>query len=183
MTSLFDIGDRGATISADGLYRYDLWRRWDNGPLLGFIMLNPSTADADTDDKTIRRCIGFAKREGCAGIVVRNLYCYRTPKPAVLRQAERNGIDVVGPDADNWLRSLADDRFGVKWIVAAWGSGIRSTGRRIETVKAMLDSGRLWRLDPDDRDAINNWQAAPHPLYLPTGTPLTPYPESEPSRL
>ena len=54
-----------AIISADGQYRYSLTRLL---ALLGgernvvVIMLNPSTADADQDNSTIRRLIGFAKR-------------------------------------------------------------------------------------------------------------------------
>ena len=56
----------GAIISACGQYRYHLWRRWDELlPTMVWVMLNPSTADATEDDPTIRRCIGFAKREGC----------------------------------------------------------------------------------------------------------------------
>jgi hypothetical protein len=35
-------------------------------PRLGFIMLNPSTADAAVNDQTIRKCIGFAKRSSTA---------------------------------------------------------------------------------------------------------------------
>ena len=38
---------RGATFSADRRYRYRLWRRWDGArPVVAFVMLNPSTADA-----------------------------------------------------------------------------------------------------------------------------------------
>lgn len=47
-----------ATMSADGLYRYVLWRQWAEGPRNAtFIMLNPSTANATEDDATIRRCM------------------------------------------------------------------------------------------------------------------------------
>jgi hypothetical protein len=35
-----------ATISECGRYRYDLIRRWREGDLMLWIMLNPSTADA-----------------------------------------------------------------------------------------------------------------------------------------
>src|SRR4026208_2484913 len=53
---------RAATISACTRYRYSLRRTWAEGcAIVCFIMLNPSTADADIDDPTIRRCIGFGK--------------------------------------------------------------------------------------------------------------------------
>ncbi|WP_131822315.1 DUF1643 domain-containing protein, partial [Mycobacteroides chelonae] len=69
--SLFP-GSGRAVISADGLYRYELHRSWRAGPVVEFIMLNPSTADAEVDDATIRRCIGFAKQWGYGALVVRN---------------------------------------------------------------------------------------------------------------
>ncbi len=77
-----------AVISDCGRYRYRLTRRWGDGPLLSFIMLNPSTADAEVDDPTIRRCMGFARRDGYGGIVVGNLYAFRTTKPKALFAAD-----------------------------------------------------------------------------------------------
>ena len=68
---------KSATLSECGLYRYDLWRTWATGPHVTFVMCNPSTADAEIDDPTIRRCIGFAQEWGFAGLVVVNLYAYR----------------------------------------------------------------------------------------------------------
>lgn len=51
-------------------------------------MLNPSTADETTDDPTIRRRIGFGKRENTPLIQVVNLYAYRATDPAALARAE-----------------------------------------------------------------------------------------------
>jgi len=49
---------KDAKLSDDKLYRYQLSRIWDEDkPTVLFIMLNPSTADADVDDPTIRRVI------------------------------------------------------------------------------------------------------------------------------
>ncbi len=49
-----------ADISPDGVYRYSLSRRLLSGErAVLFVGLNPSTADATTDDPTIRRCAGL----------------------------------------------------------------------------------------------------------------------------
>lgn len=73
-----------SVISDDGFYRYELRRTWADEPPMTFVMLNPSTADASKDDPTIRRCVGFAKREGCGGIVVVNLFALRVTRPVHL---------------------------------------------------------------------------------------------------
>lgn len=74
--------EKGATLSECGTYRYQLWRIWDKSkPLCLFVMHNPSTADADEDDPTIRRCIGFAKSWGYGGIYVGNLSPFRATNP------------------------------------------------------------------------------------------------------
>ena len=90
---------RGAELSGCGRYRYKLWRIWDPDlPPILFVMLNPSTADANSDDRTIRRCVAFAKRDGFGGLLVGNLFAYRTPYPRVLRKAEEpvgDGNDVA----------------------------------------------------------------------------------------
>ena len=90
-----DIDERSAVLSDDGKYRYQLDRKWGPGEvMLTFVMLNPSTADANEDDPTIRRCVNFAKRELFHGIRVLNLYAYRTPSPAQLWLAD----DPIGPE-------------------------------------------------------------------------------------
>lgn len=76
-----------ANISEDGVYRYSLERFWGKGSdfrTMVFCMLNPSTADAEKDDPTIRRCIGFAEREGRNKILVVNTLALRTYNPDLL---------------------------------------------------------------------------------------------------
>src|SRR5438128_12388833 len=85
---------KNAHISADGKYRYFLSRILGCGPITTFIMLNPSTADAEVDDATIRKCLGFCQRWGCGTLQVINLFAIRTPHPAAMKQVE----DPVGPD-------------------------------------------------------------------------------------
>lgn len=106
---------RDALISPDGLYRYWLTREWGNAPGICWVMLNPSTADADVDDPTIRRCISFSKREGFGWLVVVNLYAYRATDPAVLRTV----ADPIGPDNNGHIETAIE---GTVTTVAAWGA-------------------------------------------------------------
>jgi hypothetical protein len=82
-------------LSSDGLYRYRLERTWDSSkPKILFIMLNPSTADASHDDPTIRRIIRFARDWAYGGLLVGNLYAFRSTKPTVLKTV----VDPIGPE-------------------------------------------------------------------------------------
>lgn len=72
--------EQNAVISACGRYRYLLTRQVRPGSRTAtFVMLNPSTADATSDDPTIRRCSGFARRLGCGKLVILNLFAVRQP--------------------------------------------------------------------------------------------------------
>jgi hypothetical protein len=105
---------RGAYISPCGTYRYSLEREWAEGPVCTFIMLNPSTADADIDDPTIRRCIGFAQRWKFGALAVVNLFAFRATDPKAMIGA----VDPVGPANDAAIAS-AVELGGL--IIAAWG--------------------------------------------------------------
>ncbi|MGS5046043.1 MULTISPECIES: DUF1643 domain-containing protein [unclassified Mameliella] len=149
-----------AVVSDCGCYRYRLTRRWADGPICGFIMLNPSTADAETDDPTIRRCIGFAKREGCGGIVVVNLYAYRATKPAdlwALDPSERIG----GPQAEIELhRAIRDSEI----MVAAWGANTKRAEHWI-----------VEKYGPHLKCLGKTKHGHPrHPLYVKGNAPLVP---------
>ena len=104
-----------AILSPCGNYRYLLGRRWSDGGLCCFVMLNPSTADADKDDPTIRRCIGYAKREGMGALEVVNLFAYRATDPKSLLNAK----DPIGPENDKFLREVFKR---ADLIVCAWGN-------------------------------------------------------------
>ena len=62
MTPFLDIPPtRSAVISDCGKYRYHLFRKVGQGARLAtFVMLNPSSADHEVDDPTIRKVMGFA---------------------------------------------------------------------------------------------------------------------------
>jgi hypothetical protein len=140
-----------ACFSRCGTYRYALWRRWAAGPQVLFVMLNPSTADKQRDDPTIRRCIGFAARWGYGAVAVGNLFAFRTPSPDVLRQAAHP----VGRANDRWLERLAAES---SRLIAAWGNEGALLGRDAQ-VRELL--GPLYAL------ALTRRGQPRHPLYLP----------------
>lgn len=133
---------RSASLSADGKYRYRLTRMWDvYRPTMGWVMLNPSTADAQQDDQTIRCCIKVAKREGCGSIVVVNLFAYRATDPALLLQRENANLDSIGPD--NWTHLLGIVTCDL--VVVAWGAH-RAAKFAVNEVNRLVASRGLWCL-------------------------------------
>ena len=110
-----------AIISNSGLYRYELHREWDKkkGKVL-FIMLNPSTADANEDDLTTIRCINFAKKWEYGGISIGNIYPFRAKRPKDLRkwlktQNQRANFYYINVSHVKEMANKADI------IVCAWG--------------------------------------------------------------
>ncbi|PZT71406.1 DUF1643 domain-containing protein [Streptomyces sp. AC1-42T] len=160
-----EAGLAAAVLSADRAYRYLLSRIWDTArPPLGLVMLNPSTADAHVDDRTIGRCTAFARREEAGGLLVVNLFALRATKP---RPALTEADDPVGPYNDSFIRHAA----GVcETLVAAWGShgALRDRGRQVTDL--------LWDQGAALRCLGTTGSGHPrHPLYLPGTTPLRPY--------
>lgn len=103
-----------AVISRCGLYRYRLER---DGPGEGqtvVIMVNPSTADGERDDATIRKLKGFGARNGWGRIIVGNLFAYRATDVRELATVD----DPIGPENDDELRRIC---YGAKQVIVAWG--------------------------------------------------------------
>lgn len=154
----------GATISECGLYRYHLWRVWDDErAILCFVMLNPSTADASEDDATIRRCLGFAKRDGYGGISVRNLFALRATDPCELLKVH----DPVGPDNEEHLLACRNVHL-LSRLVAAWG---RLPGGK--TLRSLAQSSvNIVRMSDPYCLGCNQDGSPKHPLYLPSNTDI-----------
>ena len=142
-----------AFIDETEAYRYSLSRSWNlDKPMVMFIMLNPSTADADRDDNTIRRCIGFAQSWGYGGLWVGNLFGLRSPHPEDLLLSD----DPVGPQNDAALNSMADRS---DLVVAAWSAFAAKFPAREAQVRGMFGP-RLYCL------ATTKGGHPRHPLYL-----------------
>lgn len=150
---------RGAIC--DGLYRYTLWRSWDEQrPRVLFVLLNPSTANAEHDDPTLRRCLGFARREGCGSLEIVNLFAYRATQPALLKTTP----DPVGGENNHHIVAAAQQ---ANIIVAGWGAHGTYLDRD-RTVLRLLSLYPLFCLGQ-----TQNGQPK-HPLYSPY-RPLIPW--------
>lgn len=153
----------GAVFSPDQKYRYVLWREWsEEKRRLVVIGLNPSTADATKNDPTVTRCINFAKREGCGGLIMLNLFAFRATDPNVMFAAS----DPIGPENDKYIQAHVFTNHRV--VLAAWGAsgGYR---QRDQNVCELLHGANLWCLghtkEGDPR----------HPLYIKADRELEPF--------
>jgi hypothetical protein len=154
--------NRDAVISQCGTYRYLLRREWGLGPIATFIMLNPSTADAETEDPTIRRCIGFAKAWGCRGLQVVNLFAKRATSPKKMMLAD----DPVGPKNKGFFESAyenarRDDDPGP--LICAWGTHGGFMEQDLE-VMGWLDGFPAWK---PQCLGLTKKMYPKHPLYVP----------------
>lgn len=158
------IHDRGklgqAWFSQDREHRYLLLRGGDiddDTPLVLFVMLNPSTADADQNDPTIARCIKFAARfvDGPHRVAIANLYAIRATDPDVAFAHPRPRGGLANDDV------IAEVAARAHLVIAAWGADKRSTSRAREVYRLLRDRVVVYRLGPASKDG-----APKHPLYL-----------------
>lgn len=154
---------KAATISPCGKFRYRLSRRWGEGAPLLFIMLNPSTADGNEDDATIRRCVRFGQSHGFSAIDVVNLFAYRATDPKDLRRA---GFP-VGPDNDMHIATAARE---AGTVCLAWGANVAG----LERPQVVLPSLHRMGIEPKCL-RITRSGYPQHPLMLPSSCRLQPF--------
>lgn len=144
-----------AYLSDDRVYRYVLWRIWDDAkPMINFIGLNPSTANETVDDPTTRRCIGYAKDWGGGSLTMTNLFAFRGKNPKDMKAAK----DPVGILNDVVLLGQAM-RSSIS--IAAWGSDGNYLDRDKEVLKLLNNIHR-----PLKCLALTKNGMPRHPLYL-----------------
>jgi hypothetical protein len=121
-------------------------------------MMNPSTADPSSDDRTIAKCCRFAKAWGYGGIVVANTFAYRCTDQKRLTEI----ADPIGPDNDKHIIEMAKK---AAIVVFAYGKpgrkSLRSRGPAL--AKLLIEKAHvkphILRLGKDGTPC--------HPLYLP----------------
>lgn len=143
--------EKSAIISEDKQYRYELRRIWQpQAGLVCWVMLNPSTADANIDDPTIRRCMAYGMRWGYYGIIVVNLFALRAADPKELYKSDVP----IGKENYHYIFKAS---WEAKITITAWGN--RGTYlKQDERVLAQLTNSHYLALTKNGSPR--------HPLYL-----------------
>lgn len=159
-------GVRGdALFSTCGRYRHWLSRFWNDDdhqsrwsecfePYALWIGINPSTAEADVDDPTIRKEMHFTRAMGLSGYVKCNVMDYRTTYPVELL---RPGVQPCSNENHHTIKRLADN---AAVIVAAWGVLDKPLRHLATSVTLMLSDKRLMCM------GLTKDGSPRHPLYL-----------------
>ena len=127
-------------------------------------MLNPSTADGERDDPTIRRCVGFAADAGFGSLAVANLFALRATDPRELVEHP----DPAGPENERWIERLVAESSAV---LVAWGNHPLANGAGERLLARLAAEGpRLFCL------GLTRDGAPRHPLYTARKTGLLAFP-------
>jgi len=164
-----------AALSGCGRYRWWLVRPCQPaGSAVLFLGLNPSRADGERDDPTLRRLRSLAGRWGHGRLLVMNLFARVGPDPALLRRA----LEPVGEHCDGWLAT------GLDWLAAqppdpsgpppriwvGWGQRGALHGRG----EQVLDLLRCWGGEVVCVGLTRQGQPR-HPLYCRADQPPQPF--------
>lgn len=157
---------KSAVISPCGKYRYSLSRIWDHSAdQIIFVGLNPSTADADKDDPTIRKLVAYSKRWGYGGFTIVNIFAYRSTDPALLLTLDKT--TAIGELNGMYLRKylgqqIIDKKKYFPEVVIMWGTKgyIHDQHKSIlEWLQFLEQELHCFELSKDGYPK--------HPLYLP----------------
>lgn len=153
-----EVGEsKGADFSECGKYRFSLWRIWDiEKPIVMFIGLNPSTANQDTDDPTIRRVRAIARNLRYGGVYMMNCFPLVSTNPDSLKSYDKSIYD-----QQQWIfnnRKLEQIGNLCKDVIFAWGNFeiVRNEKRDIE-LSVMFPNAKALH--------INKNGSPKHPLY------------------
>ena len=124
--------------------------------------MNPGPGDRDAGSRpALRRVASWARREGCAAVVVVNLFSLRSTDRNVIAQQCTN--DIVGDRTDETIRATSRD---ARITLAAWGAS-KMVRQRSTEVLELLDNPLC--------AGVNKNGEPRHPLYVPAATALVPY--------
>ena len=163
---------RSALISDCGQYRYALDRNGilerDDAPNnhVCFIGVNPSTADGEKDDATIRKLIGFCKRWEVNNFTIVNLFALRATD---VKELQRHQLPTnLANEGHVWrVFNLTET------IIPCWGS-LNKLNSRADLLNSVLrikwligKAGKPIKIFGETKDGDPK-----HPLMLPYSTKL-----------
>ena len=124
-----EIIKKSAIFSPCETYRYSLTRIWNDKkkPII-FIGLNPSTADENNDDPTIRKCMHYAYQWGFGGLIMINLFAFR----ATLRNDLKKSKLPVGKNNNQFIVNAFQES---EMAIVAWGNDGQLYGRDKEVLR------------------------------------------------
>jgi hypothetical protein len=166
-----DYYEQDAEFSACKTYRYSLTRAWFGVPgtpekTMVFCGVNPSTADENVLDPTLRRCVSFARREGCTKLVVVNLFALRSTDPLALYSHPCP----EGPENTPAIVLAAIDARPGGIFLAGWGCHGEHLGQGRKVASLLTGRGvSMWCLG---RTTAGHPR---HPLYLRSDAAITPW--------
>lgn len=162
---MIEYQEKTAVISDCKKYRYLLRRSWNRlNPRALVVMLNPSTADADKDDATIRSVTRLCAALGFGSYEVVNLFAYRATDPKELYNEDEH---IIGPRNDILIES-ALHRCDLP--IVGWGAHQLAVERG-RTVVSLLRKHRpaVFCL------GVNKDKSPKHPLYIKSDQKLEMY--------
>lgn len=169
---------RVATYSQDMDHRFSLLIVWEPGsgdwqptrPIIQFVGLNPSTADHLKNDPTVAKLCRFAKRWGYPGMLMTNIFSYRSTDPKGMLCQD---IPVIVEENNRALTGVGLPT--IAKVVCCWGAH----GKHKQ--QGFIVTGTLRNHYPDERCGthieafvLNKDGEPKHPLYLPDNSETHP---------
>ena len=150
-------------------YRYILGTRGQK-PLI-CIGINPSTAQPDDLDNTLKSVQRIALGNGYDSFLMFNVYAQRSTDPDAMEKVCNPLLHRENMEAFRYVLSLSDSPA----IWAAWGAVIEKRGYLKDCLRDMLDIGRKYGAQWYCAGAITKKGHPHHPLYLRKDEKLRPF--------
>lgn len=150
-------------------YRYILGTRGEN-PLI-CIGINPSTAEPDDLDNTLKSVERIAQGNGFDSFIMFNVYAQRATNPDAMEKICNEKLHRENMEAFRYVLSISEKPA----IWAAWGAIIEKRAYLAECVRDMVSIGQSYGANWYCAGAITKKGHPHHPLYLRKDEKLKPF--------
>ena len=150
-------------------YRYILGTRGKN-PLI-CIGINPSTAEPDNLDNTLKSVQRIAHGNGFDSFIMFNVYAQRATDPDAMERQCNPALHLENLKAFRYVLSISE----TPTVWAAWGAIIEKRGYLSDCVRDMVAVGREYGANWCCAGAISKKGHPHHPLYLRKDEKIKPF--------